>query len=75
MVHPPFKANKDPWEGPTPSAKDYTIKADDGVFNLYRQTEAGEERVPYEYVKLPQFIQDKNTMCTMIADGPLWVLT
>nr|XP_032521506.1 AMP deaminase 2 isoform X7 [Danaus plexippus plexippus] len=71
MVHPPFKANKDPWEGPTPSAKDYTIKADDGVFNLYRQTEAGEERVPYEYVKLPQFIQDKNTMCTMIADGPL----
>ncbi|CAG9565750.1 unnamed protein product [Danaus chrysippus] len=71
MVHPPFKANKDPWEGPTPAAKDYTIKADDGVFNLYRKTEAGEERVPYEYVKLQQFIQDKNTMCTMIADGPL----
>ncbi|CAH2044839.1 unnamed protein product, partial [Iphiclides podalirius] len=67
IVHPPFKDNKDPWEGPTPGAKGYSIQADRGVFNLYRDG----ERVPYEYITLPQYIQDMNTMCNMIADGPL----
>ncbi|CAH2244864.1 AMP deaminase 2-like isoform X2 [Pararge aegeria] len=70
IVHPPFK-DKDPWECPMPEPKNYTIKSDRGVFNLYRSTEQGEERVPYEYVNLSQYIQDMNTMCTMIADGPL----
>ncbi|CAH0728660.1 unnamed protein product, partial [Brenthis ino] len=71
IVHPPFKDNKDPWEGPTPEAKNYLIRSDNGVFNLYRKTEEGEERVPYQYINLAQYIQDKNTMCNMIADGPL----
>lgn len=72
MVHPPFIKGKDPWEGPTPSPKGYTIRIDNGVFNLYQKTEEGEEkRVPYKYIKLAQYIQDKNTMCSMIADGPL----
>ncbi|XP_013194241.2 AMP deaminase 2 isoform X3 [Amyelois transitella] len=72
IVHPPFKDNKDPWECPMPAAKGYTIKQDRGVFNLYTTGEDGQEaRVPYKYVALPEFIQDKNTMCSMIADGPL----
>ncbi|XP_045537690.1 AMP deaminase 2 [Papilio machaon] len=79
IVHPPFR-DKDPWECPMPAAKGYSIKSDDGVFNLYRPRQGegqgdgdgtGEERVPYEYVTLSQYIQDMNTMCNMIADGPL----
>lgn len=55
-----------------PAPKDYTIRSEKGVFQLYRPTASGgEERVPYEVVSLAQFIQDKNTMCNMIADGPL----
>ncbi|XP_023950489.1 AMP deaminase 2 isoform X2 [Bicyclus anynana] len=70
IVHPPFK-DKDPWECHMPEPKDYIIRSDGGVFNLYRSTEHGEQRVPYEYVRLSQYIQDMNTMCNMIADGPL----
>ncbi|KPJ17036.1 AMP deaminase 2 [Papilio machaon] len=79
IVHPPFR-DKDPWECPMPAAKGYSIRSDDGVFNLYRPRQeegqgegdgTGEERVPYEYVMLSQYIQDMNTMCNMIADGPL----
>lgn len=72
MVHPPFKDGKDPWEGPTPPPKGYTIKVDQGVFNLYKKGEDGKEtRVPYEYNNLQQYIQDMNIMCSMISDGPL----
>ncbi|XP_046971218.1 AMP deaminase 2 isoform X3 [Vanessa cardui] len=71
IVHPPFKDNKDPWEGPTPDAKGYLIRPDNGVFNLYKKTEDGEQRVPYDYINLAQYIQDKNTMCNMMSDGPL----
>lgn len=70
IVHPPFKDDKDPWECPMPDAKNYKIKSDSGVFNLYRDEEC-KDRVPYEYITLSQYIQDKNVMCTMIADGPL----
>ncbi|XP_064073921.1 AMP deaminase 2 isoform X3 [Vanessa tameamea] len=71
IVHPPFKDNKDPWEGPTPDAKGYLIRPDNGVFNLYKKKEDGEQRVPYDYINLAQYIQDKNTMCNMMSDGPL----
>ncbi|XP_068619300.1 AMP deaminase 2-like isoform X1 [Battus philenor] len=70
IVHPPFR-NKDPWECPMPDAKGYSIKSDRGVFNLYREEEGEVRRVPYEYNTLTQYIQDMNTMCNMIADGPL----
>ncbi|VVD04347.1 unnamed protein product [Leptidea sinapis] len=33
IVHPPFK-DKDPWECHMPEPKDYTIRADRGVFNV-----------------------------------------
>lgn len=72
IVHPPFHKDKDPWECPMPEPKGYIIKSDRGVFNLYQKGEDGQEtRVPYEYIHLSQYIQDKNTMCSMIADGPL----
>ncbi|CAG4956920.1 unnamed protein product [Colias eurytheme] len=70
IVHPPFKIGRDPWECPMPEPKGYHIKPHEGVYNLYRD-EACTDRVPYEYITLSQYIQDKNTMCTMIADGPL----
>jgi AMP deaminase len=55
-----------------PEAKGYTIKEDQGIFNLYKPGEDGQEtRVPYKYFTLAQYIQDKNAMCSMIADGPL----
>lgn len=65
--------DKDPWwDCPYPSAKGYTIRADEGVFNLYKKDENGvETRLPYEYNNLAQYIQDMNIMCNMIADGPL----
>ncbi|XP_026332916.1 AMP deaminase 2 isoform X2 [Hyposmocoma kahamanoa] len=73
LVHPPPMEDKDPWwDCPYPSAKGYTIRADEGVFNLYKMDENGvETRLPYEYINLAQYIQDKNIMCNMIADGPL----
>lgn len=71
IVHPPFR-DKEPWETPNPPAKGYIIRSDKGVFNLYRKTEDGTEaRVPYEYITLQQYIQDKNIMCNMMSDGPL----
>ncbi|XP_049878123.1 AMP deaminase 2-like isoform X4 [Pectinophora gossypiella] len=72
IVHPPFRKDKDPWEGHLPTAKGYTIKSDRGIFNLYCSGDDGQEkRVPYEYITLAQYIQDMNVMCNMIADGPL----
>ncbi|CAB3248653.1 unnamed protein product [Arctia plantaginis] len=72
IVHPPFRAGKDPWEGHHPPPKGYTIKSESGVFNVFKKGEDGEEiRLPYEYITLQQYIQDKITMCNMIADGPL----
>ncbi|KAI8424726.1 hypothetical protein MSG28_006679 [Choristoneura fumiferana] len=71
VVHPPFR-DKDPWECHMPEPKNYAVRADRGVFNLYTTDANGQEtRVPYEYITLAQYIQDMNTMCTMIADGPL----
>ncbi|XP_063895689.1 AMP deaminase 2 isoform X2 [Helicoverpa armigera] len=72
IVHPPFRAGKDPWECHNPDPVDYIIRPDRGVFNLYKKGEDGQEtRLPYEYITLQQFIQDKNTMCNMMSDGPL----
>ncbi|XP_059609601.1 AMP deaminase 2 isoform X2 [Phlebotomus argentipes] len=60
----------DPWAIETPPAKGYTIKAVNGVFNLFRDPECT-QNLDYPYPKLQQYIQDMQTMCAMIADGPL----
>jgi AMP deaminase len=69
-IHPPIDLGKDPWNVEYPESKNYTIKANNGVFELFRD-EACTDQVEYNYRKLPEFIQDMQTMCTMIADGPL----
>lgn len=62
--------SSDPWAIEVPAAKGYTIKAVNGVFNLFRDPECT-QNLDYVYPKLPEFIQDMQTMCAMIADGPL----
>ncbi|XP_055684609.1 AMP deaminase 2 isoform X2 [Lutzomyia longipalpis] len=62
--------SSDPWAIETPPSKGYTIKAVNGVFNCFRDAECT-QNLDYPYPKLPQFIQDMQTMCAMIADGPL----
>lgn len=49
----------------------FTIKAVNGVFNLYHDAECT-NNVNYPYCKLDEFIQDMQIMCAMIADGPLY---
>uniref|UniRef100_A0A1L8DXU6 AMP deaminase n=1 Tax=Nyssomyia neivai TaxID=330878 RepID=A0A1L8DXU6_9DIPT len=62
--------SSDPWAIETPPSKGYTIKAVNGVFNLFQDPECT-QNLDYPYPKLQQFIQDMQTMCAMIADGPL----
>lgn len=59
-----------PWAIEFPESSGYHIKAIDGVFNLFRDAEC-KENVNYPYLNLDDFIQDMNTICAMIADGPL----
>jgi AMP deaminase len=44
--------------------------AENGIFQVYRDAEC-KEKADYPCPKLSEFIQDMQTMCTMIADGPL----
>lgn len=53
-----------------PGSAGYTIKAVDGVFNLFRDAECT-DNLNYPYIKLENFVQDMQFMCSMIADGPL----
>lgn len=60
----------DPWNIEFPPDKGYTIKPVDGVFNLFRDSECT-DNLNYPYLKMDDFVQDMQTMCTMMADGPL----
>lgn len=62
----------DPWKIEFPPNAKYLIKPVDGVFNLFRDAE-GKDNLNYPYLKLGDFVQDMQTMCTMIADGPMYV--
>ncbi|XP_055840719.1 AMP deaminase 2 isoform X2 [Episyrphus balteatus] len=68
-IHPPTET-ANPWDVEFPSNKGYTIKAVDGVFNLFQDEECTTP-VKYEYPKLKEFVNDMQVMCNMIADGPL----
>lgn len=70
-VHAP-QTNTDPWEIEFPENPGYHIKAVDGVFNLFRDAEH-KDNLNYPYLRLADFVQDMQTMCAMMADGPLWV--
>jgi AMP deaminase len=66
-VNPP---PHDPWDVEYLEDLDYTIKAEDGTFQVYRDAEC-KDKIDYPTPKVSEFIQDMQTMCTMIADGPL----
>lgn len=68
-VHAP-SYTVDPWQIDFPPDLGYTIKAVNGVFNLFKDKECT-ENVNYPYCKLETFVQDMHIMCAMIADGPL----
>lgn len=67
-VHP--SNTIDPWTIDFPGHAGYHIKAIDGVFNLFRD-EHHTDNLNYAYLNLDDFIQDMNTVCAMMADGPL----
>lgn len=68
-VHAPSTSN-DPWTLEFPGTAGFHIKAVDGVFNLYRDEEF-KDKVAYPYLHLEDFVQDMNSICAMMADGPL----
>lgn len=70
-VHAPSYTT-DPWNIDFPPDTGYTIKSVDGVFNLFRDSKCT-DNLNYPYLKMDDFVQDMQTMCTMMADGPLWV--
>lgn len=70
-VHAPTSTT-DPWDIEFSPDMGFTIRAVNGVFNLYRDAECT-DNVNYPYCKLDEFIQDMQIMCAMIADGPLYV--
>lgn len=46
------------------------MRANKGVFEVFKD-EACEESAGYTYTPFVEFIKDMQTMCVMIADGPL----
>ncbi|CRK96623.1 CLUMA_CG009986, isoform B [Clunio marinus] len=67
-VNPPD--NHSPWELEFPEDLNYTIKATTGTFEVFRDAEAN-DKIDYPCPNVNEFIQDMQTMCAMIADGPL----
>ena len=62
--------NLDPWELEFPEDLNHTIVAKNGTFEVYRDAEAN-DKLDYPCPKVSEFIKDMQTMCAMIADGPL----
>lgn len=48
----------------------YTIKSSIGTFEVFKDTDAT-DKVDYPCPKVTDFVNDLQTMCAMIADGPL----
>ncbi|KAG5684195.1 hypothetical protein PVAND_013434 [Polypedilum vanderplanki] len=59
-----------PWDVEFLEDLDCTLKAENGIYQVYRDAEC-KDIYDYPCPKLSEFIQDMQTMCTMIADGPL----
>lgn len=59
-----------PWDMEYLEDLDCTLKAENGIYQVYRDAEC-KDIYDYPCPKLSEFIQDMQTMCTMIADGPL----
>jgi AMP deaminase len=70
LEHPVNAPPHDPWDPEMPEDLNYTIKAEHGTFQVYKNDE-NQTKLDYPTPKVSEFIQDMQTMCTMIADGPL----
>lgn len=70
--HPidPPRETADPWDIDFYKPLGYTIKAVNGVFNVFKDKECTQQ-MNYIYPKLEDFVSDMHMMCSMIADGPL----
>ncbi|XP_025418247.1 AMP deaminase 2 isoform X3 [Sipha flava] len=69
-VHPPASVG-DPWQCDFPPSLGYTIRARDGVFQLYSSPNAEHPVQGFPYPNLDTFCRDMQRLCTMISDGPL----
>lgn len=68
LEHPVNPPPHDPWDPDMPEDLNYIIKAEHGTFQVYKNEET---KIDYPTPKVSEFIQDMQTMCTMIGDGPL----
>ncbi|XP_058988043.1 AMP deaminase 2-like isoform X2 [Musca domestica] len=68
-IHPPTETS-DPWDIEFPTDKNYSIRAIDGVYNVFLNEDSQEPMIQ-NYPKLKDFCNDMQIMCNMIADGPL----
>lgn len=69
-VHPPASVG-DPWQCDFPPSLGFTIRARDGVFQMYKSPD---DEIPvqgFPYPNLETFCRDMQRLCTMISDGPL----
>ncbi|XP_050082793.1 AMP deaminase 2 isoform X2 [Anopheles aquasalis] len=69
-VNPP-QSTQSPWVIEMPEDLQHTIRSVSGVFEVFPSDEPSAEPLPYQYPRLPDFVQDMQMMCSMIADGPL----
>ncbi|XP_015363803.1 PREDICTED: AMP deaminase 2 isoform X2 [Diuraphis noxia] len=69
-VHPPASVG-DPWQCDFPPSLGFTIRARDGVFQLYSSPDSETPVQGFPYPNLETFCRDMQRLCTMISDGPL----
>lgn len=69
-INPPPPENPDPWFIEFPEDLNYEIKSTSGTFEVFRDAEKG-EKLDYPCPKVTEYINNMQTMCAMIADGPL----
>nr|CAD7395498.1 unnamed protein product [Timema cristinae] len=71
-VHAPASKGN-PWECDFLEDKGYFFSPVNGVFHVYKDQESlgRNEAFNYQYPNLASFVTDMNTLCVMMADGPL----
>nr|CAD7438105.1 unnamed protein product [Timema bartmani] len=71
-VHAPASKGN-PWECDFLEDKGYFFSPVNGVFHVYKDQESlgRNEAFNYQYPNLATFVTDMNTLCVMMADGPL----
>ncbi|XP_060857396.1 LOW QUALITY PROTEIN: AMP deaminase 2 [Metopolophium dirhodum] len=69
-VHPPASVG-DPWQCDFPPSLGFTIRAQDGVFQMYSSPDSETPVQGFPYPNLETFCRDMQRLCTMISDGPL----